>query len=163
MTEQTRLAPIANGLEDNARANVAEGLATVLAGTYALALKTQNFHWNVTGPRFRGLHALFEEQYTDLQGASDEIAERIRSLAAVAPGGLARFAALSPVEDAPDVPPGADAMVAQLAADNDTLARTLRGLIGEAGDAGDEATADLLTGRLATHEKAAWMLRASLG
>lgn len=163
MTIQTPAAPIAIGLDDNARTGIAEGLAKALAGTYALALKTQNFHWNVTGPRFHSLHALFEEQYTDLAAATDDLAERIRALGGVAPGGLARFANLSPIEDAPEVPPGADVMVTTLAADHDTLSRTLRALVVEAADIGDEATADLLTGRLATHEKAGWMLRATAG
>ncbi|MQX35912.1 DNA starvation/stationary phase protection protein [Roseospira navarrensis] len=151
------------GLDDNARAGIAQGLAAVLAGTYTLALKTQNYHWNVTGPRFNSLHALFETQYTDLQAASDDLAERIRALGVFAPGSLARFAELSPIEDAPDAPRGADAMVTDLAADHDTMARSLRALIVEAADVGDEATADLLTGRLATHEKTAWMLRSSAG
>jgi starvation-inducible DNA-binding protein len=163
MTIQTQAAPISIGLDDNARTGMAEGLSRALAGTYTLALKTQNFHWNITGPRFHSLHALFEAQYTDLQAAADDLAERIRALGVVAPGGLSRFADLSPISDAPEVPPGADAMVTTLAADHDTLSRTLRALIVEAADIGDEATADLLTGRLSTHEKAGWMLRASAG
>ena len=94
---------------------VTAGLARVLAGTAALAVKTQNFHWNVEGPHFAALHGLFEEQYGALQEASDTLAERIRALGDYAPGGLAAFAALSPVGDAPQGPPAAEAMIASLA------------------------------------------------
>ncbi|MBB4286773.1 Dps family protein [Roseospira goensis] len=163
MTDQRLATPIETGLEENARTSVAQGLTGVLAATFTLALKTHNFHWNVTGPRFQGLHALFEEQYTDLYGAVDEIAERIRSLGSVAPGGLGRYAALSVIEDAPETPPAADAMVSTLAKDHDALARAIRPLIAEAAEVSDEVTAGLLTDRLGVHEKTAWMLRATAG
>lgn len=149
------------GLEENARKSIAEGLNAVLASTFALALKTHNFHWNVVGPRFQGLHNMFEEQYTDLYAAVDELAERVRALGCIAPGGLGRYADLSLVEDAPDTPPAAEAMVVALAKDHDALARRLRPLIGEAGEVSDEVTAGLLTDRLTVHEKTAWMLRAT--
>lgn len=156
-------AAVNTGLEENARTSIAEGLTVVLASTFTLALKTHNFHWNVTGPRFQGLHAQFEEQYTDLYGAVDEIAERIRALGAIAPGGLGRYADLSVVEDAPEEPPAADDMVAALARDHDAMARRLRPLIAEAGEVSDEVTAGLLTDRLGVHEKTAWMLRVAAG
>jgi len=162
MTTQTHATPLNIGLDDNARAGIAHGLAVALAGTHALGLKAQNFHWNVTGARFQSLHALFEDQYADLSGATDALAERIRALGVFAPGSLGQFATLSPIGDAPDTPQGADAMLNELARDHDTLSRTLRTQIGDAADVGDEATADLLTGRLAAHEKAGWMLRASV-
>lgn len=76
------------GLKPKELARVAEGLAGVLADTYLLYLKTQNFHWNVTGPMFGELHSLFEQQYTDLATAVDELAERIRAIGEFAPGEL---------------------------------------------------------------------------
>ncbi len=163
MVHDLAAAPINTGLEENARNSIAEGLNAVLASTFALALKTHNFHWNVTGPRFQGLHVQFEEQYTDLYGAVDEIAERIRALGAIAPGGLGRYTDLSVVEDAPEAPPAADHMVAALARDHDAMARQLRPLIAEAGEVSDEVTAGLLTDRLGVHEKTAWMLRVAAG
>jgi starvation-inducible DNA-binding protein len=163
MASQNAAAPVNTGLEENARNSVAQGLNAVLASTFALALKTHNFHWNVTGPRFQGLHAQFEEQYTDLYAAVDEIAERIRALGSMAPGGLGRYGELSVVEDAPEIPPAAEDMVAALARDHDAMARQLRPLIGEAGEVSDEVTAGLLTDRLGVHEKTAWMLRVAAG
>lgn len=141
---------------------VVKALEQALADTFTLALKTQNYHWNVVGPNFFGLHNLFEEQYTDAFGAVDELAERIRALGATAPGGLRAFQEISNIADAQD---GIDAkaMIDDLAASNEAIGATLKAGIEAAGSAGDDATADLLTGRLATHDKAAWMLRSLRG
>ena len=68
---------ISIGLTDAGRKAIADSLVKVLADTYALALKTQNYHWNVTGPSFAQYHAMFEEQYTALYAAGDEVAERM--------------------------------------------------------------------------------------
>jgi starvation-inducible DNA-binding protein len=73
------------GINESNRTAIADGLGRVLADSYALYLKTHNFHWNVTGPMFQTLHTMFEEQYTELATAVDEVAERIRSLGAYAP------------------------------------------------------------------------------
>ena len=137
------------------------GLARLLADTYTLYLKTHNYHWNVTGPHFRSLHLLFEEQYTELAAAVDEIAERIRALGAYAPGSYSEFARLATVKEADGIP-SAEEMVAELAADQAIVVRTARETFPHADEAEDEATADLLTQRMQVHEKTAWMLRAML-
>ena len=87
------------GIEEAQRKRVAEGLSRMLADSYTLYLKTHQFHWNVTGPMFRTLHALFEQQYTELALAVDEIAERIRALGVRAPGSYSRFAELASVKE----------------------------------------------------------------
>ena len=74
------------GIKETDREQVAEGLSRLLADSYTLYLQTHNFHWNVTGPRFRDLHLMFEEHYTELAVAVDDIAERIRTLGVAAPG-----------------------------------------------------------------------------
>jgi starvation-inducible DNA-binding protein len=148
------------GLDAQARKAVAEALAGALADTHALALKTQNFHWNVAGPHFYALHGMFEGQYTELNAAVDEIAERIRALGHPAPGGYQAFAKLTAVADASGVPAAA-AMVQALAADHETVVKRLRAALKTAQNAGDEESADLLIERLQAHEKTAWMLRAS--
>ena len=142
----------------SAKKEIASGLSHVLADSYALYLKTHNFHWNVEGPRFRDLHLMFEEQYAELAGAVDLIAERIRALGQYAPGSLAQFARLASVKDAEDVPK-AEEMVKQLAADHEMVERTIRSALPPAQRAGDEVTAGLLVDRLTVHEKTAWMLR----
>ena len=150
------------GLSDEDRKVVAEGLSRVLADTYTLYLKTQNFHWNVTGPHFGPLHKLFEEQYNELRLAADEIAERIRALGHFAPGSFAQFAELKSVAEAPTSPPNAEEMIQQLTGDNETLSRVARSVQTTAENAGDEVTIGMMVDRMSVHEKAAWMLRAHL-
>jgi starvation-inducible DNA-binding protein len=89
--------PINIGIEEQDRREIASGLSNLLADTYTLYLKTHNFHWNVTGPMFRTLHLMFEEQYNELALAVDLIAERIRALGFPAPGTYKEFARLSSI------------------------------------------------------------------
>jgi starvation-inducible DNA-binding protein len=150
------------GISDKDRAAIAQGLSRLLADTYTLYLTTHNFHWNVTGPMFNTLHAMFMTQYTELWNAVDPIAERIRSLGHVAPGSYAQFGKLSSLADAPAQPPKALDMVRIVAQGHEAVARTARGLFPLVDKASDEPTADLLTQRLGVHEQTAWMLRALL-
>ncbi|SEK84535.1 starvation-inducible DNA-binding protein [Roseateles sp. YR242] len=155
-------APINIGISDKDRAAIAQGLSKLLADTYTLYLTTHNFHWNVTGPMFNSLHAMFMTQYTELWNAVDPIAERIRSLGHAAPGSYAQFAALSSLKDAPTTPPKALDMVRVLVEGHEGVARTARSLFPLVEKASDEPSADLLTQRLTVHEQAAWMLRSLL-
>src|SRR6188768_4535965 len=98
------------GIKEQDRKNIAQGLSHLLADTYTLYLTTHNFHWNVTGPMFTSLHAMFMTQYTELWNAVDPIAERIRSLGHKAPGSYAQFGQLTSLPDAPAEPPAALAM-----------------------------------------------------
>ena len=157
----TSLAPNI-GISDKDRAAIAAGLSKLLADTYTLYLTTHNFHWNVTGPMFNTLHVMFMTQYTELWTAVDPVAERIRSLGHVAPGSYAQFGKLSSLPDAPGKPPKALAMVRILVDGHEAVARTARGLLPLADEAGDGPTADLLTQRLTVHEQTAWMLRSLL-
>src|SRR3546814_1073023 len=81
---------------------VVKALEQSLADTFTLALKTQNYHWNVVGSNFFGLHNLFEEQYNDGFAASDEIAERNPALGAPSPGGPRAFQEITTFADAKD-------------------------------------------------------------
>jgi len=150
------------GISDKDRGDIAGGLSHLLADTYTLYLTTHNFHWNVTGPMFNTLHAMFMAQYTELWNAVDPIAERIRSLGHPAPGSYAQFAQLASIKDVPAKPPKALEMVRILVEGHEAVARTARGVFPLADRASDEPTADLLTQRLAVHEQTAWMLRSLL-
>ncbi len=150
------------GIGEKDRAAIAGGLARLLADTYTLYLTTHNFHWNVTGPMFNTLHAMFMAQYTELWAAVDPVAERIRSLGHPAPGSYAAFGRLASIPDAPTTPPKALAMVRILVEGREAVARTARAVFPLADKAGDEPTADLLTQRLTVHEQTAWMLRSLL-
>ncbi len=150
------------GISEDARREIADALASVLADTYTLYLKTHNYHWNVTGPMFNTLHLMFEAQYNELWVAVDLLAERIRALGEYAPGSYAQFAALTSIPEADGVP-SAEAMLADLVAGHEAVTRTARAAFAPADAASDESTADLLTQRLQVHEKTAWMLRSMLG
>ncbi len=138
-----------------------EKLSTLLASSYALYLKTQNYHWNVTGPMFTTLHTLFETQYTELAQAVDEIAERIRALGARAPASYSEYAGLSRIDEDSTSPPAAS-MIEALAADQATIAAAASAVIHAASQADDYVTADLGTRRIDVHQKNAWMLRSHL-
>lgn len=150
------------GIPDDQRRAIAHGLSRLLADTYTLYLKTHNYHWNVTGPHFGALHAMFETQYTDLALAVDALAERIRALGHRAPGSYAEFSMRTDVVEATTEPTKAMEMVAALTTDHQMVARTAARVISVANAGGDEPTAGLATTRQEVHEKNAWMLRSFL-
>jgi len=149
------------GISKENRKKIADGLSQVLADSYMAYLKTHNYHWNVTGQNFHSLHEQFEEQYTELAEAIDEIAERIRSLGFRAPGSFREFTQITSIKEDTDQPEALE-MVRRLAVDNETILRTARSVLPACEEAEDEATIDLLTERLHVHSKTAWMLRSHL-
>lgn len=159
--EEVKSKDIDIGINKENRKAISVAVSKLLADSYLLYLKTQNYHWNVTGELFRPLHELFEEQYTELAGAIDDIAERIRALGYKAPGTFREFRELSSVEEDSESPSSLE-MIRRLADDNERLLRTAREGLQPAKEAEDEATIDMITQRLQVHSKNAWMLRSHL-
>lgn len=151
------------GIDKKTRAKIAGELGRLLADVYGLQLKTQFYHWNVVGPYFQQLHDMFGAQYTTLNGFVDALAERIRALGFPAPGTFHEFIKLGRIAEDKSVPASWQTMVANLLAGHEAVIRAERDAIHDAADAGDEGTADLLTGQMEEHEKIAWMLRSVLG
>ena len=149
------------GISAGDRAKIAKGLSRLLADSYTLYLMTHNFHWNVTGPMFNSLHAMFMAQYTEQWNALDIIAERIRSLGVPAPGTYKEFVKLASIKEVDGVPRAMD-MVRHLVDAQEATARTARELFPLVAKADDQPTADLLTQGLEVNEKTAWMLRSVL-
>jgi starvation-inducible DNA-binding protein len=149
------------GISEKHRQAIAEGLKVLLADSYTLYLQTHNFHWNVTGPQFRELHLMFEEHYTELAIAVDDIAERIRTIGVAAPGTYAAFAELSNIKEVAGVPDARD-MVLRLLEGHEQVVKTCRAVLSTAQSADDESSAALISDRMRVHEKTAWMLRATL-
>lgn len=141
-------------------AEIVKKLSVILADTYALYLKTQNYHWHVKGPQFKSLHELFEEQYKELADAVDTIAERIVIKGHKAPASFKEFETLKRLKDGHS---NADSqhMLAELAEDHNILVHDLNQALAFAQSHNDEGTATLLADRIAAHEKARWMLFAS--
>ena len=149
------------GISEKDRKAIADGLCHLLADSYTLYMKTHNFHWNVTGPMFSTLHAMFMDQYTEIWGALDEIAERIRALGFFAPGTYKEYAKLASIKE-PEGVPSAEEMIAELVKGQEAVSKTARKIFPLVEKAADEPTADLLTNRMQIHEKNAWMLRSLL-
>nr|WP_136252722.1 Dps family protein [Ningiella ruwaisensis] len=148
------------GIGESDRVAIAEGLKRLLADSYTLYLQTHNFHWNVTGPQFRELHLMFEEHYTELAVAVDDIAERIRTLGVAAPGTYKAFAELSSIKEIDGVPDAKD-MVTLLTQGHEAVVRNCREVLKLSQHADDESTNALVGDRMRVHEKTAWMLRAT--
>ncbi|WP_298628220.1 DNA starvation/stationary phase protection protein [uncultured Legionella sp.] len=136
-------------------------LEVALADTYALYLKTQNYHWHVKGPQFKSLHELFEMQYKELALAVDEVAERILIMGHKAPATFNEYNKLKTIKDG-NSSLSANDMVTELANDNSALVNDLNEAIKIAQDNNDEGTVTLLSDRIAAHQKAHWMLAASM-
>jgi len=136
-------------------------LKNLLADSYILMLKTQNYHWNVTGIHFHTLHAMFQTQYEDLFEAVDEVAERLRAIGVKAPGTFKEFQSLSEI-DSEEIKTDSKDMLISLKNDHMKLAATAEKLIDAAQTAKDDPTMDLAIGRLQTHQKHIWMLSSSL-
>jgi starvation-inducible DNA-binding protein len=149
------------GINREDRAQIAAGLAKLLADSYTLYMMTHNFHWNVKGPMFNTLHLMFMGQYTEQWNALDLIAERIRSLDFPAPGTYREFNALASIKEVEGVPKAIE-MIKLLVNAQESTARTARSLFPVVIKANDQPTMDLLTQRLEVHEKTAWMLRSLL-
>jgi len=149
------------GIPNEQLEKIVHGLSRVLADSYTLYLKTHSYHWNVVGPMFHSLHAMFMDEYTELALAVDEIAERIRALGAPAPGTYRQFTELAVVPEDTDMP-DAHEMVRRLVAAHEATARTIREVLPIAEGAPDQVSTDLLVRRLDVHEKTAWMLRSIL-
>ena len=160
-TKKGRSSAIDIGIRAGHREKIVKGLSALLADSYTLYLMTHNFHWNVTGPQFNSLHAMFMAQYTEQWTALDQIAERIRSLGHPAPGTYKEFVKLASIKEVEGVPKATE-MIRYLVAAQEATARTARRLFPVVEGAKDQPTADVLTQRLDVHEKTAWMLRSLL-
>jgi len=136
-------------------------LKNLLADSYILMLKTQNYHWNVTGIHFHTLHAMFQTQYEDLFEAVDEVAERLRAIGVKAPGTFKEFQSLSEI-DSEEIKTDSKDMLISLKNDHMKLAATAEKLIEAAQTVKDDPSMDLAIERLQTHQKHIWMLSSSL-
>ncbi|MFT6349572.1 MAG: starvation-inducible DNA-binding protein [Psychromonas sp.] len=148
------------GINTEDRNKVADGLKSLLADSYTLYLQTHNFHWNVSGPQFRELHLMFEEQYIELAVAVDDIAERIRTLDVAAPGTYKEFSRLTSIEEVDGVP-SSEVMLDLLTKGHEQVVNTSRKVLKLAQSADDESTIALVSDRMRVHEKTSWMLRAT--
>lgn len=149
------------GLKEQERSAIGGALSKWLADLYTLYVKTQNFHWNVTGPEFYSLHLLFEKQYEELAEEIDEVAERVRSLGYFVDASLGSFKEITSIPEDDRVHAKTE-MVNQLILGHEIVIREGRKLSVLADKHDDAGTVDMVGRRVGGHEKMAWMLRSQI-
>ncbi len=145
-------------LGEEATRDISGGLAALLADTFALYLKTKNFHWHMSGPHFRDFHLLLDEQADQIFAMTDPMAERARKIGGLTLHSIGEIARKQRIKDndADYVEP--QDMIAELGEDNRQLAAEMRTLHGTCDDYGDVATASLLENWIDEGERRAWFL-----
>ncbi|MFD2255305.1 Dps family protein [Luteolibacter algae] len=141
--------------------SITQALRLVVADNYALIGQTHVCHWNVRGPSFFSLHTAFEEQYNEMFVAVDDIAERLRAIGSLAPGGLSNLANLAEIKEISE-DASASEMVQHLIKAHEKLLKDLKAARDCARDADDSETEDLMIARIQVHEKTVWMLKSYL-
>jgi len=147
---------------NNSKTALIDGLNGLLADHMALYFKTKNFHWHVTGGRFRELHLLFDEQATAIFAQVDLIAERVRKNNAKTLTSIGSVARATRVTDQDNDALAPDKMIAELRDDNAALVESLKALKEHATGAGDNATEGLIDGWTDMAEERVWFLSSLL-
>lgn len=142
---------------------VADALNALLADSFALYLKTKNYHWHVQGPRFRDLHLLFDEQAAQILATTDLIAERVRKNGAATLRSIGDIGRRQSIADDDAATVDADAMVQTLAKDNETLLAQLKAVKAAAEADDDIATSGLVDGWADETQQRIWFLKATAG
>lgn len=151
------------GIQPKDLKSVAEALNVLLSDETVLYIKTRNAHWNVEGPDFHAQHKFFEEQYDQLEGIIDDVAERIRSLGHYAEGAMEAYLRLTHLTEMTRAKNDSQGFISELLKDHEAIINYLRENINRmANEWNDLGTSDYITGLMENHEKMAWMLRAHL-
>jgi starvation-inducible DNA-binding protein len=149
------------GLADKSRAKVGQLLNRALADEFHLAAATKDYHWNVTGPNFHGLHILLDEQYHELDVQIDAVAERARAIGVRADGSWEELTGAARLKAVSGAGLSGKRMVGELLSLHEQMIVHLREDVDVCAEHYDDAgTADFLTGLMEFHETKAWMLRA---
>ncbi|HTT14255.1 MAG TPA: DNA starvation/stationary phase protection protein [Thermoplasmata archaeon] len=142
---------------------IAEELRKLLADSFALYVKTKNFHWHMSGPHYRDYHLLLDEHADQIFAMTDPVAERARKLGATTLHSIGDIAAHQRLRDNDQEFVGPEAMLAELRDDNLALTRSMRATHGVCDDHGDVATASLLETWIDETERRTWFLTEIVG
>lgn len=145
-------------LQSRNTATVADALNAILADSFALYVKTKNFHWHMSGPHFRDYHLLLDDQATQILGITDQVAERVRKIGNTTLRSIGDISRRQRIRDNDKefVPPAE--MLAELRQDNLALVAALREAKGIVDDAKDNATSGILDEWTDQAEERAWFL-----
>ena len=148
----------------NSFTGVADALNAILADSFALYIKTKNFHWHVSGPHFRDYHLMLDDQATQILGTTDAIAERVRKTGGTTLRSIGDIARRQRIRDNDAENVSASAMLAELREDNLKLVEALREAKEIVDAAKDNATSGILDEWTDLAEERAWfLLEASRG
>lgn len=145
-------------LEGNAARSISEALNAILADSYAIFLKTKNFHWHVSGPHFRDYHLMFDEQAAQILATTDAIAERVRKIGGTTVRSIGDIGRRQQIRDNDADFVSAQDMLAELRADNLKLVEALRETKALVDEAGDNGTSGILDDWTDEAEQRAWFL-----
>ena len=145
-------------LARNDTKSVAEALNGILADSFALYLKTKNFHWHVSGPHFRDYHLMLDDQAAQILATTDVIAERVRKTGNTTLRSIGDIARRQSIEDNDAEFVSATEMLIELREDNLKLVEKLREAKEIVDDAKDNATSGVLDDWTDQAEERAWFL-----
>ena len=145
-------------LSADAVSQISAKMNEILATTFALYIKTKNFHWNVSGPHFRDYHLLLDEQAEQIFASTDDLAERVRKIGGITLRSIGQISKLQGIEDndASYVAPGD--MLRELMGDNKKVVAAMRACHKICDDHEDVATASLLENFIDQAERRLWFL-----
>jgi starvation-inducible DNA-binding protein len=149
------------GIKESDRKKVADKLQKLLADEHVIYIKTRNYHWNIKAANFAELHAFYEEQYGELEGVIDEIAERIRMIGFLSTGRMSEFLKRTELKEGKEITDSGE-QVSNLMKDHESVIKYLRNCIRDFEDLNDMGSADFVTALMQQHEKMRWMLESFL-
>jgi starvation-inducible DNA-binding protein len=145
-------------LEGNAARSISEALNAILADSYAIFLKTKNFHWHVSGSHFRDYHLMFDEQAAQILATTDAIAERVRKIGGTTVRSIGDIGRRQRIKDNNADFVSAQDMLAELRDDNLKLVKALQETKGLVDEAGDNGTSGIIDDWTDEAEQRAWFL-----
>ena len=150
------------GIDDNSKKALADALNGILADSYALYLKTKNFHWHMHGPHFRDYHLLLDAQAAEILGTTDAIAERVRKIGLRTLTSIGSIARHQSIEDSDQSGIAAEKMLDLLRLDNLAYVAKLKEAKQLCEETGDNATDGLIDDWTDMAEERAWFLASTL-
>jgi starvation-inducible DNA-binding protein len=145
-------------LSTDAVSEISKHLNAILATTFAIYLKTKNFHWHVSGPHFRDYHLLLDEQGEQIFDSTDDIAERVRKIGGTTLRSIGQISKLQGIEDNDESFVSPADMLRELMSDNKKLIEAMRGCHEVCDKYGDVATASILENFIDQAERRVWFL-----
>jgi starvation-inducible DNA-binding protein len=149
------------GIKESDRKKVADKLQKLLADEHVIYIKTRNYHWNIKAANFAELHAFYEEQYGELEGVIDEIAERIRMIGFLSTGRMSEFLKRTELKEGKEITDSGE-QISNLMKDHESVIKYIRNCIRDFEDLNDMGSADFVTALMQQHEKMRWMLESFL-